>query len=434
MEFITLKNAVIFIFVLTYLMVMLFYGKKTYFIWAGIIAILALGVLSPSEAFASINWNVMGIYVGMLFISEVFIYSKLPDFLAEKIVSKSRSIWVAMLGVCLLSGFISIVVENVAVVLIIAPIALFIAKRLKISAVPLIIGIAVSSNLQGVATMIGDPPSLLLADHARLNFNDFFFFQGKPGLFFAVQIAALFSLFVLYLFFRKYNKDTAKITPEKIRSHVPGYILLFMIASLAITSLFRYSGSSAFLNVLDHYKAGIVCMFFGLISWIWYHTKEKKDSIPMIKRLDWDTGLFIAGIFIMVQALINVNFMKTIAKYIISLTGNNILFAFTLIVVSSVILSGFVDNVPFIAAMLPVVTNLSIYLSTQPYLFYFGLVIGASVGGNITPIGAAANVVGMGILKKEGYRASFWDFVKIGLPFTIVSVLASSIFIWFFFS
>jgi Na+/H+ antiporter NhaD/arsenite permease-like protein len=130
------------------------------------------------SALWSINWNVIGIYVGMLFIAEALVHSKVPDYLAIWLVNRSKNVWSAMLFVCALTGILSIFIENVACILIVAPIAFSIAKRIRVSPVPMIIGCAISSNLQGVATLIGDPPSMILAAHAGLTFNDFFIFQS----------------------------------------------------------------------------------------------------------------------------------------------------------------------------------------------------------------------------------------------------------------
>jgi len=390
-------------------------------------------VISPFDGLMSINWNVIGIYIGMLFISEMFIYSKAPEVLSEKIVNNTTKLWVAMLGICFLSGFISIVVENVAVVLIVAPIAMHIAHKLKFNPGPLIVGIAISSNLQGVATMIGDPPSLLLASHAGLTFNDFFFFMGKPSLFFAVQIAAIASLVVLYFIFRKFKSYIGKMEIGNIKSYTPIVTLIVMIALLVITSVNHIGKGNIIMNFFYEYNVGIICFLSGVFIWIWYLFQEKEDFFPMVKRLDWDTAGFLIGIFVMVEALVSVGFMDWFASFIASLTGTNVFIAFNLIVWSSVIFSGFIDNVPFIAAMLPVVGNVAEFMGVSPYLFYFGLVIGASVGGNITPVGASANIVAMGLLKKKGHRHSFLEFVKIGLPFTVVSVIASTAFVWFLF-
>lgn len=429
-QILTPFTIVVSLFALTYLLIVIRYNRKNYFIWAFIAIVILLKVLSPLEAIRAINWNVMGIYAGMLFMSEMIIYSKIPDVLAEKIVSSSKKVWVAMIGVCFLSGLLSTVIENVAVVLIVAPVALFVAKRLEINPAPLLIGIAVMSNLQGVATMIGDPPSLLLANYAGLNFTDFFFFHGKPSLFFEVQFAAIISVIVLYFMFKSFDHPSVKLNRRHVKSYLPGILLAAMVALLAAASLVNYNGGSAWWKFLDAYKLGIISLLFGLFAWVWYYFKEKEDFKAVLFRLDWGTGVFLIGVFILVGSLIKVGFMPFLAKNIASITGSSVFGAYFIIIFFSVSLSAFIDNVPFIAAMLPVVGHLADIMVVSPYLFYFGLVIGASVGGNVTPVGASANIVAMGILKKNGSEPSFWDFVKIGLPFTIITVFAATALVW----
>lgn len=148
--------------------------------------LLLLGAVSPKEALNAINWNVMGIFVGTLFVADIFIKSRVPTYIAEIIVDKAKNTAWAVLFICLLTGIISAFVENVATVLIVAPIALSLANKLKINPVNMMIAIAVSSNLQGTATLIGDPPSMLLGGFAKMNFMDFFFYKGRPSIFFAV--------------------------------------------------------------------------------------------------------------------------------------------------------------------------------------------------------------------------------------------------------
>jgi len=149
-----------------------------------------------------------------------------------------------------------------------------------------------------------------------------------------------------------------------------------------------------------------------------------------IKSLDWDTSLFLAGIFIIVGALTANGWIERISGFISALVGRNIFFAYTLLVLMAVFVSAFVDNVPFLAAMLPVAISLAKDFSMHPALFLFGLLVGASLGGNITPIGASANIVACGLLKKEGYSVRFGEFIKIGLPFTLAAVSAAYLFIW----
>ena len=172
-------------------------------------------------------------------------------------------------------------------------------------------------------------------------------------------------------------------------------------------------------------------MFMGIISLLWERFVLKSSVKGILKSLDWETAFFLIGIFLLVGSLTANGWIEVIAKQLSLLIGQNILLGYLLIVLISVFVSAFVDNVPFLATMLPVVVSMSDKMQISPTLFLFGLLIGASVGGNITPIGASANIVACSLLKKEGYQVSFKEFVKIGLPFTLAAVSAATVFVWF---
>jgi Na+/H+ antiporter NhaD/arsenite permease-like protein len=347
--------------------------------------------------------------------------SKVPAYLAELIVQKAKNSAWAILFICAMTGFISAFVENVATVLIVAPVALSLAKKLKINPLNMMIAIAISSNLQGAATLVGDPPSMLLGGFAKMNFMDFFFYKGRLGIFFAVELGAIASFAVLYFIFRKFKQKAAIVSVEKVRSWVPTLILALLIFTLA---------ASSFVDTGFSYMAGLVCMIFGIVSVLWEKFINKTPVLDGLKSLDWETTFFLLGIFILVGSLTVCGWIDVIAEFLSGIVGKNIFLGYTLLVFVAVLFSGFVDNVPFLATMLPVAISMADKLQIPPYLFLFGLLIGASLGGNITPIGASANIVACGLLKKEGYRVSFRDFMKIGIPFTLTAVIAAYLFIW----
>nr|HPN87781.1 SLC13 family permease [Candidatus Omnitrophota bacterium] len=402
--------------------VIFFTHKKTLIAVLGSVFLILSGAISFKQAFFAVNWNVMGIFVGTLVVADIFMKSRVPAYIAEIIVDKAKNTTWAILFICALTGFISAFVENVATVLIVAPIALSLAKKLKISPVHMMIAIAISSNLQGAATLIGDPPSMLLAGFAKMNFTDFFFYHGKPSIFFAVQIGTVVSFFILYAVFRSHRQKVELIEVEKVKSWIPTTILISLIILLAVSSFFDTGFS---------YAAGIICMFMGIISLLWERFVLKSSVKGILKSLDWETAFFLIGIFLLVGSLTANGWIEVIAKQLSLLIGQNILLGYLLIVLISVFVSAFVDNVPFLATMLPVVVSMSDKMQISPTLFLFGLLIGASVGGNITPIGASANIVACSLLKKEGYQVSFKEFVKIGLPFTLAAVSAATVFVWF---
>jgi Na+/H+ antiporter NhaD/arsenite permease-like protein len=412
-------------FVLAYILFVAFPGKRSLFAIIATGLLLMTRVLSFPEAFGSVNWNVMGIFVGTLAVADVFMRSKVPAVIAEIIVDKSKNTAWAILLLCALTGFISAFVENVATVLIIAPIALMLARKINLNPMKMMIAIAISSNLQGMATLIGDPPSMLLAGFTKMNFSDFFLYRGKPSIFFAVELGAFASFFVLMFLFRKERHKVKVVPVEKVQSWTPTVLLVLLIILLAVSSFFDTGFTSA---------AGIICMVMGVISVIWEKMANKRSVFELIKSLDWDTTLFLMGIFILVGSLVLTGWVDSIAQCLSNVIGGNIFFGYTLLVFISVIVSAFVDNVPFLAAMLPVAIQMANKLNVNPPLFLFGILIGASLGGNITPIGASANIVTCGLLKKEGYEVRFKDFMKIGIPFTFAAVFAAYLFVWFVWS
>ncbi|MEW5814352.1 MAG: SLC13 family permease [Spirochaetota bacterium] len=425
MSFLNPKVISVFLFTATYLFIIFFYNKKIIFVWISVFILLLLGILNPKQALQAIDWNVILLYYGMLFVSEVFLFSKMPDYLATLFASRAKRMSAAMVIICAFTGFISIALENVAVVLLVAPIAMSISKKCDLNPIPLFIGMAVSSNLQGAATLIGDPPSMLLAGYAKLTFNDFFIFKGKPGVFFAIQIGALVSFIVLFLLFKKYNKKMPRLEKERYLSIVPALLVIVLITTLIVSSSIEHNFT---------YMTGLICSVFGLLSFIWYTVKNNNKNLKeFLNKLDWQTGLFLIGVFILVKSLSVVGILDDIAALILVLSGQNVFIVFLLIVWISVFISAFIDNVPFLMAMLPVIQLISAKLGINPYPLFISLLIGASIGGNITPVGASANIVAMGILRKNGYSVRFFDFVKIGFPFTIATVTASSFFIWFVF-
>lgn len=408
-------------FIIAYLLFVIFPGRRSLIALSAAVIILFTGTISPANAFRSINWNVMGIFVGMLAVADVFMKSKVPAFIAEIIVDRAKNTAWAILLICALTSFISAFVENVATVLIIAPIALTLAHKIKMNPIKMMIAIAISSNLQGTATLIGDPPSMLLAGFTKMNFMDFFFYKGKPSIFFAVELGAIASFVVLMFVFR-HEKHKVKLIPvEKIKSWVPTVLLILLIILLA---------TSSFLDTGFTYMAGIICMIFGIIALAWEKVTNKGRIWECMKSLDWDTALFLLGIFVLVGSISLTGWIDVIAKSLTGLIGNNVFIGYTLLVLGSVLVSAFVDNVPFLAAMLPVAIAMANKLQVNPSLFLFGLLIGASLGGNITPIGASANIVASGLLKKEGYEVGFKEFLKVGLPFTFVAVTVAYLFVW----
>lgn len=441
----SIKWIVLIIAVLMYLFVILKQDKKILFTSSAAIMLIILSTIFPGSIFvdetkesfrsvnhifalvhsftALINWNVLMIYVGSMIIAALFIYSKVPSRIADVIVEKSPKTGIAIILILAMTGIISMFVENVATVLVMAPIALALSKKLKLNPTYFIAGLAVMSNLEGTATLVGDPPSMIFASFANYTFNDFFFHTGKISIFFFIQAGLIVGCLFFYLYFMNAN-EKAFVERTKIVSFIPLILLVSMIFGLAMIS---------FLDIKMKFISGSFVMVLGILGIIWYRINQKKtkeETWTLVKDLDWETILFLCGIFVVVGAISETGLLKEFADFLAVLTGGNKFIGFILILIVSIFISGFVDNVPYIIVMLPVAAELALNLGINKELYMFALLIGSCLGGNLTPFGASANVVAMGILKKEGYPMSFKSWLKIGAPFTILTTAAASAILW----
>jgi len=429
----SVKWIVLGIALLMYAMIVIFPERKSFSALGAALLMILARAIGTEETLLSliiemgvelINWHVLMIFVGSLVIAELFIYSRVPAVIADTLVTKSPNVGIAMVLILIMTGLISAFVENVATVLVMTPIALALCSKLKINPMYFMIGLAVMANLQGTATLVGDPPSMIFADFAKYGFNDFFFYGGKLSIFFAVQIGMIAGALYFYRIFAKHGGQKADVEEEKILSMVPSWLLILMIAGLAAAS-FIYGGLSL--------ASGLVVVILAAAGLVWYRWVRKESAgkvVELIKGLDWDTTFFLVGIFVAVGAVSSVGLLEDFAAFLARIVGTNVLLGFVLIVVVSILISGFVDNVPYIMVMLPVATTLAGDLSLKPELYMFALLVGSCLGGNLTPFGASANVVTVGILRKNGVTMNFGQWLKIGLPFTVFTTAASALFIW----
>jgi Na+/H+ antiporter NhaD/arsenite permease-like protein len=381
------------------------------------------GAMTPGAILAhAISWNVLGVLAGAMLIADLFLDSGVPALLADRLAEHCRSTHWALLAVCAFAGAVSAFVDNVTTVLLVTPVALAIVHRTGVSPVPLMVGIAVAANLQGAATLIGDPPSMLMAGYLRLGFNDFFVYQGKPSIFFAIQVGALAGFAVLYWCFREYRTPMAHVGVPAPKTWVPVGIIALMMAFLASTS--KYDPGFTWL-------AGTGTASLGGLAFLWYRWRFPQDARALLKRYNYATIFFLAGIFVLAYAMDRSGWVQAIADGIAGAVGNNRFLAYSLIVWLSVLVSAFVDNIAYVALMLPVAGMLETSVGGSTFLYAAGLLVGACLGGNITPIGASCNVVACGVLLREGHPVTFWQFARIGLPFTLAATLSGYLFIWF---
>ncbi len=417
----------IILFAVTYILMLTFSKYRPYIALASAVIFIVTGMLPLQETVGAIDFNVLLMIAGTMGLVKLFIDSRMPALIADVVMERVSNVQMAAVSLALLAGIISAFVDNVATVLMIAPIALEICKKLKTNPVPFIIGIAVSSNLQGAATLVGDTTAIMLGSYANMSFLDFFFYHGRPGIFFAVELGAVVSAIILAWLFRKEKASVPKGAPRTV---VTDYVPTLLLTGTIILLI-----SASFIEKKPDITNGLICMGLLLIGLI--YSCEKAHSIRAalepIKAIDFETIGLLFGLFLVIGGISHMGVIDAAAGLLAKCGGGNVFVLYTVIVWASVLLSAFIDNIPYVATMLPVVTGLAATLGIDPTILYFGLLSGATLGGNCTPIGASANIAGIGILRKQGYEVKTRDFCRIGIPFTLAAIIPAYIYFWVLF-
>ena len=438
------------LFVLTYIFMFSMQKIRPYIAVFSALIFVAVGLFgifpdysySFGEALAEIDWNVLMMIVGTMGTVFLFIESQMPQRLSDKLIGRVHSVKWLVVVLSLFAGVISAFVDNVATVLMVAPVALAVCKRLQISPVAPIICISVSSNLQGAATLVGDTTSILLGKAANLDFMDFFFVEGKAGMFWVTEAGALAAAAVIYWMFRKDDQYIGESHRTEVEDKVPTWLLGLTVLALIAVSFIPYQSNA---EPGQFYKPditnGLICMLFFLIGIVRRVIKDKSFDMAKaaLKEIDYYTVVLLMGLFVVIGGISRAGVIDLIGSLLAGLSGSgsrwSVFLIYTVIVWISVLLSAFIDNIPYTATMLPIVAVVTARLNEagagiHPNLLYFGLLVGATLGGNLTPIGASANIAALGILRKEGCEVKSSTFMKYGVPFTLTAVITGYLLVW----
>ena len=414
----------IILFAATYVLMLVFSKYRPWIALASAAVFIVTGMLPLHEIWPAIDLNVILMIAGTMGLVALFIESKMPSLLADLVMEKVPNVQMAAVALALFSGVISAFVDNVATVLMVAPVALEICKKLKTNPVPFIIGVAVSSNLQGAATLVGDTTAIMLGSALDMSFMDFIWYKGKPSIFFAVELGAVLSALILYFIFRKEKGGIPKqLQRTQVTDMVPTYLLVGAIVLLICASFIPNKPATT---------NGLICCALLVIGLVYNFMKKKNMSAitEPLKQIDFETIGLLLGLFLMIGGISAQGVIDAAAGLLAQAGGGNVFMLYTVIVWASVLISAFIDNIPYVATMIPVIASLAATLGVDPTPLYFGLLSGATLGGNCTPIGASANITGIGILRRNGYEVSNGDFFKIGIPFTLAAIVPAYIYIW----
>ena len=417
----------IILFAATYVLMLTFSKYRPYIALASGVIFIVSGMLPLNQIIGSLDFNVLLMIGGTMGLVQLFIDSHMPERMADMIMSKVPNVQWAAVCLSLFAGVISAFVDNVATVLMVAPVAIEICKKLKTNPVPFIISIAVSSNLQGAATLVGDTTAIMLGSALDMTFMDFFFYNGKLSMFFIVELGAVLSAIIVYFVFRKEKGAIPKSNQmTEVKDMIPTVLLFGAIGLLILASFAPDSWN------LPAEINGIICCALLVIGLIYNYLQNKNlDAIVgPLKAIDFETLGLLVGLFLMIGGISNMGVIDALAQLLAKLGAGNPFLMYTIIVWASVLISAFIDNIPYVATMIPVIAGIAAEMGIDSTALYFGLLSGATLGGNCTPIGASANITGIGILRKEGYDVKNGDFFKIGIPFTMAAIIPAYILVW----
>ncbi len=410
------KAVVLVVFIICYALALSRKIKIAYASLGASALLLLLGLVSPQDVISeAIKWDVLGIYWGFMVLSLVFLESGAPDLLANRLLVRIKKEKYMLLVLCTITAFLSSLMENVGVVLMMAPVAIAVARRMNSSLFPYLVGIAISSNVATTVTMIADPPPIILAMETGMKPLDFYWFLGRPGLGTLSIVGVSTALLSLLLIFRKLNK-TSEIQPQRINV-TWGAPILF------ITGIFLLM-----VGPEVNLRPGLIGLGVGAVALALGRQKLRE----IIVKFDWNSFLFIVGIFVVVYAVNIHGLLADFAGLIVDAGIRSPSLMLALIIWISVAFSSFIDNVPYTVLMIPVCQHLASLLGISSWPLLYGMIVGTGMGGNITPVGASANVFATGILEKHGYKIRLLEFMKIGVPFTIAAVLPTHLLLQIF--
>lgn len=411
------------IFLVTYVLMIALPKIRAYVALAAAVLFVIIGVMPLRLVLPTIDWNVILMISGTIGIVNLFIESKMPARLADLIIRKVPDVKWTIIALSVFAGLISAFVDNVATVLMVAPVAITIAKKLKISPVPSVIAIAIASNLEGAATLVGDTTSILLGGYANMDFLDFIWMQGRPGMFWIVQLGLVAATLTLLVVFAHMKDRVDSETITDVEDSFPTILLLGTIVLLILAS---------FIPNKPSVTNGLICISLMIIGIAYEMIRQKKPAVltRTLMEMDYFTLLLLASLFVVIGGIREAGVIDVIAALFVKIGGNSVFLMFSILLWASVILSAFIDNIPYVATMLPVVAGIAMKMGINPNVLYFGLLSGATLGGNLTPIGASANIMAIGILRRQGYEVKNSEYMKISVPYTLAAVTTGYIILW----
>jgi Na+/H+ antiporter NhaD/arsenite permease-like protein len=386
---------------------------------------LLFKIVDAEDAFHSeelgIDWNVIFLLFGMMIIVGVLRKTGVFEYLAIWAAKRARGRPVGVLALLvLMTAVASALLDNVTTLLLVAPVTILIAERLGAPPVPFLIAEALASNIGGTATLVGDPPNIIIGSAADLSYVDFLVNLGPI----VVVLLAVYLVQARFLFRRglEFHADRVRelLALDEREALAEGTLLPKALAVLGVVTLaFVLQGPLGYEpSVVALLGAGVLLLIAG------------GDRLEFLGDVEWPTLAFFMGLFVMVGGLVKVGVIEELADWLIAATDGRLFLATAVLLVVSAVLSGIVDNIPYVATMVPLVGALAAAIPGDATVLWWALALGADLGGNATSIGSSANVVVLGVAERSGHRIRFVEFLRYGLPVTAVSIVISLAYLW----
>jgi Na+/H+ antiporter NhaD/arsenite permease-like protein len=393
----------------------------------GAVLMLLFGVTDAEHAFfseeAGIDWSVIFLLIGMMLIVAVLKRTGVFEYIAIWAAKRAKGQpFRVMVILVVVTAAASAVLDNVTTVLLIAPVTFLVCERLDVPVVPYLLAEAMASNIGGTATLVGDPPNIIIASRAGLSYNDFLIHL-------APIVILLLVVFIGLCRWRfrvacRYDGDRAtSVLALRERDAIrDGRLLVISLVVLAVVTV------AFVLHTALHLEPSVVALVGGLVLL----AASRLDAEDVAKDVEWPTLVFFAGLFVMVGGLVNTGVIDKLAQAAADATEGRLLLTSMVLLWASAGLSAIIDNIPYVATMSPVVAELvqSSGDTGQSQVLWWSLALGADLGGNATAVGASANVVILGLAERAGRRISFWEFTRYGLVVAVITIALCMPYLW----
>lgn len=410
------------IFIAVYIMIIWDKFDRTLIALAGALLMIIVRILNQEEAFGAIDFDTITLLIGMMMIVMVMRRTGIFEYLAIKVVKISKADPQRLIILLvLITGILSALLDNVTTILLIIPVTLSVAKGLKMDPIPFIIAEIFASNVGGTATLIGDPPNIMIGSAVGLDFVDFLINNALIAMPLLLLMAILFAVLYKKVLVADENlKKKVLAVNENDAIHDPALLKKSMVVFVLVILGFLLNSVIHIDSSTIAFTGAIVLVFLSGIS-----------SEEILREVEWKTIFFFIGLFILVGGIEATGVIQTLAGYVLNLTGGDLVMTTIAILWVSAIASAFIDNIPFVATMIPMIVEMGHISDMELYPLWWALSLGACLGGNGTVIGASANVVAIGLAEGQGYRITFGSYFRVAFPFMLLTVFISMIYIIF---